>query len=766
MNAAIAEIIINTDRSDSRFEDFARALCSVEHGVEFLPTSKTWDRGRDGRSTGSATSGFANLLCATLNKDIDGKVSADILRLTATSSPKHLIYCCSQPLSEQAIDNIDKFIRTHVPSGSITLYGSLQLAHLAAKHSTVFEKYYPGELQSIRASLLDRPEEEDRMGLRLAFVTIGAEEGPALRAAILQRTVLELLKLNGPQTTAMLAQGFSSDLKLPRALPANLVEGVVKRELREQTVTLVDSKWTLTAYGEKCLAEVPVEATDHLLKGRLAIREKLESLIGIRFTETQYELVWSALLDFLSILFYQNGLSVIQAIDAFLSGSEPADTPDLKALLSDGARKCAALCASTPETSHRLQNAIVDTLTERSGPAFEWLTRTCERFVALCCLGLETRSSEEIRNSLITHDVVLDSDVILNYLCEGEPDHKATVELLGRWLKAGGHILLAPVVLEEVAYHAWISNVDFAQTEHLFGKLQRYELRRFIRNAFVRAFHAVSKNLLHWEPYISQFRGNSQTDYSKIKNRLHVRLSAATLPDNYDEALAKDITVYALKESARDKIVDVEELEEDTRHKLKRDGRLLASVSAARSSSAGLVGAHGVLLLSSSRILQKAELKFKDRLGKGALVLPRAGFAYLLSMVSDTHLSADTLRRSLFEFGKGARLNDSERRALRIIRSSGAYDLPWADRDVLKDQLSAAIHREAQKLGVADKHLRAAISSGASPESSAKVIAEALRSMAKGTVAEERLQDAEHRIAELEADLAQTQAALRKAGAK
>jgi predicted nucleic acid-binding protein len=620
-------------------------------------------------------------------------------------------------------------------------------------------------LQSI-ASLLDRPEQEDRVGLRLAFITIGAEEGPALRAAILQRTVLELLKLNGPQTSAMLAQGFSTDLKLPRALPANLVEGVLKRELREQTVTFIESKWSLTAYGEKYLAEVSVEATDHLLKGRLAIREKLESLIGVRFTETQYESVWSALLDFLSALFYQNGLSVIQAIDAFLSGSEPAETQDLRALLGDGARKCAALCASTPETSRRLQNAIVDTLTERSGPAFEWLTRTCERFVALCCLGLEARSSDEIRNALVAHDVVLDSDVILNYLCEGEPDHKATVDLLGRWLKAGGRVLVAPVVLEEVAYHAWISQIDFAQTEHLFGKLHRYELRRFIRNAFVRAFHAVSKNALHWDTYISQFKGNSQTDYSKIKNRLHVKLSAATLPDNYDEELAKDITAYALRESARDKTVDIEELEEDTRHKLKRDGRLLASVSAARSSSGGVGGVHGVLLLSSSHILQKAELKFKDRLGKGALVLPRAGFAYLLSLVSDTHLSADTLRRSLFEFGKGARLNDADRRALRIIRSSGAYDLPWADRDLLKDQLTSAIHREAQKLGVTDQQLRTSVSSGASPESSAKVIVEALRNMAQGTIAEERLQGAERRITELEAELSETQAALRKAGAK
>lgn len=648
MTEAIAEIVIKTDRTDYRFEEFARALCSREHGVEFLPTSKTWDRGRDGRTTGSSSSGFANLLCATLNKDLDGKVEADLLRLTATSSPRHLIYCCSQPLSEQAIDNIDKTIRRHVPSGSITVYGSEQLAHLAVKHNEVFERYYPAELQSIRGSLLERPEDEDHIGLRLAFITIGAEEGPALRAAILQRTVLELLKVKGSQTAAMLAQGFSTDLKLPRVLPVSLIEGVIKGEWKEGTVTPAEGKWTITAYGEKRLAEVPVEATDYLLKGRLAIREKLESLIGVRFAETQYEQIWSALLDFLGALFYQNGLSVIHAIDAFLSGNEPAETPDLKALLGEGARKCAALCASTPETSHRLQNAIVDTLTERTGPAFEWLTRTCERFVTLCCLGLEARSSEDIRNSLIAHDLVLDSDVILNYLCEGEPDHKATVELLGRWLKAGGHVLVAPVVLEEVAYHAWISQTDFVQTEHLFGKLQRYELRRFIRNAFVRAFHVVSKNLLHWDMYISQFRGNSQTDYSKIKNRLQLKLSAATLPDNYDETLAKDITVYALKESAREKIVDIEEIEEDTRHKLKRDGRLLASVSAARNSSAGVQGAHGVFLLSSSHILQKADLKFKESLGKRGLVLSRAGFAYLLSMISDTHLSPDTLRRSLF----------------------------------------------------------------------------------------------------------------------
>jgi predicted nucleic acid-binding protein len=765
MNAALAEIIIKIDTNDHRFEEFARQTCSLEHGIEFVPTSRTWDRGRDGRTTGSATSGFANLLCATLNREIDGKVEADLLRLTATSSPKHLIYCCSQPLSEHAIDVLDKSIRRHIPTGSITIYGSEQLAHLAAKHSQVFEKSYPAEINSVRTSLLERTETEDRIGLRLALITIGTDDGPALRREILRRTVLELLQSEGPQSAAMAAQTLSTELKLPRTLPHALIEGVLKKELREQTVTFTHDKWSLTAYGENSLSDVPPEATDYLLKGRLAIKEKLESLMGLPFVDSQYERVWSTLLDFLSALFYQNGLSVIQAIDAFLSGSQAAETPDLHHLLADGARKCAALLASTPETERRLQNAIVDTLTERSGPAFEWLTRTCERFVTLCCLGLESRSAQDLRAALIAHDVVLDSDVLLNYFCEGEPDHKATVNLLARWLQVGGRILLAPVVLEEVAYHSWISQTDFVQTEHLFGKLQHYELRRFIRNAFVRAFHAISKNVHQWDVHISQFRGNSQTDYSKIKNRLQVRLAASILPDNYDEKLAKDITAYSLREAARQKIIEVEDLEEDTRYKLGRDGRLLASVAQARASSAE-IRTNNVLLLSSSHILQKAELKFSGRLGKKSIVLSRAGFAYLLSMIGDTQLGADTLRRTLFEFGKGARLTDSERRALRIIRSSGAYDLPWADRDLLKDQLSSAVHREAGKLGVTDQQLRASLSSGTAPDISAKVIADALRNMAKGTVSEDKLREAEQRIAQLETKLAATQDALKKAGTK
>jgi len=48
-----------------------------------------------------------------------------------------------------------------------------------------------------------------------------------------------------------------------------------------------------------------------------------------------------------------------------------------------------------------------------SGPAFEWLSRVCERFVALCALGLETHSGDEIRRVLRDYQLVLDTDIVL-----------------------------------------------------------------------------------------------------------------------------------------------------------------------------------------------------------------------------------------------------------------------------------------------------------------------------------------------------------------
>jgi hypothetical protein len=193
MYAAIAEIIIENERNDSRFEAFTREICEKHEGVDFVPTSQSWDRGRDARATAAGKGSHRNLICSTLNKDVNAKIEADLLRVTATSSPDRLIYCSSQKLSEEKIDGITTLARRHVPSGSLLVLGGIQLAALAEKYSDIFDKHYRAEVQAIRSTLLSTPSGDatTTRGLRLALIAFGSDEATALRHDILRNSVLE-----------------------------------------------------------------------------------------------------------------------------------------------------------------------------------------------------------------------------------------------------------------------------------------------------------------------------------------------------------------------------------------------------------------------------------------------------------------------------------------------------------------------------------------------------------------------------------------------
>ncbi len=148
MYSSIAQIVIENEKNDYRFENFVREICGKHEGIDFVPTSQSWDLGRDARATAAGKGSHRNLICATLNKDVNAKVDADLLRVTATSSPDRLIYCSSQKLSEKNVDEITQIIRRHAPSGSVLVLGAIQLGVLAEKYPDVFEKHYHAEAQA------------------------------------------------------------------------------------------------------------------------------------------------------------------------------------------------------------------------------------------------------------------------------------------------------------------------------------------------------------------------------------------------------------------------------------------------------------------------------------------------------------------------------------------------------------------------------------------------------------------------------------------
>jgi hypothetical protein len=539
---------------------------------------------------------------------------------------------------------------------------------------------------------------------------------------------------------------------------------VLKRLLQEKLVSETHSDWSVTAAGEALLNEVSPEAARELLTGRTIIRQRLEELVGFRFTDGQYELVWSTLVDFLSELFHSNGLETIRAVNEFIApGNGKAEAArDLSFLLIKGAQKIRATTSNT-ELGEALEQAVMDIFTERSGAVFEWLAKVCERFVALCALGLEATSADEVKKVVRQNHVILDSHVILSLLCESESDYSVTRTLINRWRREGGRILLARPVLEEVAHHAWISQKDFDDTEFLLGKLGKQELRRYAINAFVRAFHFHSKDASeakNWPVYINQFRGREPNDYSNLLPHLQSELGAEILPDTFDTDLQLRISNYLMDLAAQHQRVPVERLDRSDTGKVTRDARLLAAMVANSEARRRMGDDANVVLLSSSGRLRKAHLKFLQDLGPRA-VLSLGTLSYLLSMIPDTQLGAGSLRGALFGFGETAHLQDSERLALRIIRGVGNYEFPWARRKTLVRILDESLRKEAEKRDVSIASFREQFEQGLPSANSAEVIIEAVKSMALADKSVAELVDARSEIKVLEADVESLKALVR-----
>ncbi len=132
------------------------------------------------------------------------------------------------------------------------------------------------------------------------------------------------------------------------------------------------------------------------------------------------------------------------------------------------------------------------------------------------------------------------------------------------------------------------------------------------------------------------------------------------------------------------------------------------------------------------------------------MVLNRRSFSYLLASIPQIGLGADTLRRALFDFGSHGRLRSHDRTALRVIKATGTYDIPWAERTTLRQQLSKSIKKEADRRGVSRRTVQDEISNSTSPEITASVIVEAVQSMAIPTNLEKELVESKRRIRELE----------------
>ncbi|MBI2860380.1 MAG: hypothetical protein HYX91_02585 [Chloroflexi bacterium] len=754
---------LETDDSYLRFENFCIDLFNKIEGVELVPTSRSWDYGRDGRSVLLGRAAVKPILCATLRRDIDAKIESDISRLHETTNTDSLIYCSSKELTEARCDSLENRIRELCPSLlTIRVVGQTQFINLVERHEEIFRKHYSAEIRNIERTLLSSCVSQDvrELGLRLALCTQVGDDAQQLRDEIAKRLFLHTLSSCDGLTVPQLASTLANQLHLPRTLSNYYVEEVVSHLSSEELVTYDNGLISITAKGRHYADHIPEESQRKLLEGRSAVREAIFSLSGHQLADSQYNRLWETFQDSMTELFYSHGLALVRMIRSILIEeltSAPKD--DIYSRLIALAEKSVSHFSSLEQGSE-VKQAIIDMFYEKKNPAFEWLSQICGIYVMMCSLGLEELSNQQVIRVLSTYHVVPDSDILISLLCEGEKNHEEVNRIMRGWVAVGGKIMLSAPVLEEVAYHAWISDYDYCHFGPNLSNISDDDANHTIENAFVRAFRKSARSETspsHWYQYIQQYRGTSGKDYAKILRILRYEFPLELMPpapagEEYDRLSAK-IKQYMLHRMSEFSNAPVSYLDRRTIDKITRDCALVVSVVAERRDRKFQGDYTTSCIISSAGILKELDSIFGHEFDPPELILSTAAISFLLTLTPQVSMGFGTLRSVLFDSVLYQRLTPAQRHAFRVITSSGQWNVPWSRRGALEQTLNDILLREARSRGMRVSDTRARVIGTKEPEYSATIIAETLNRMAITPKERQELIRAKNELVQLQKEL-------------
>lgn len=227
--------IIQDDVQSSRFERFCVDLFSIVDDEEYVPTSVSWDLGKDGRS--ARLSDDTPILCASLRGDVSSKAKSDLQRLQETSPPKKLRFCSSQKISENRREQVTKELKALCPNLEVTAVDGIdQLAPLAHRHPAPFLAWYKNELDNLRLALaqtVDGGAETEITGMRIALTTQLSSDAQAFREDLLENLTLTAVTSKGVPL-ASISNKISMQLHLGRKIPESYFVTTIDR-LRTST---------------------------------------------------------------------------------------------------------------------------------------------------------------------------------------------------------------------------------------------------------------------------------------------------------------------------------------------------------------------------------------------------------------------------------------------------------------------------------------------------------------------------------------------------
>jgi len=758
--------ILENETNPIRFENFVIDLISASEGEVYVPTSQTYDRGRDARALRAAVDG-ERVIAATITRDIDPKVERDAKRLLSTTKLHSLTYCCSRDLTEDALDKIIALIRGILPvEVAVRGLALSQLRDLSMRFEEVFQKHYRAELDNLRTFLMVEPtpnDSPDLVGLRIAIRTQTGDDAGALRQDICRRLVLEQLYGERDLTARAIAAKVSARLHLPRAVSLSFLSPALDALSKEGFVSLGEAgAYRLTEPGRAYAVEVDPTAAARLLEGRAAVSESLTHLLGYALAETDFARLWAVFQDGIAELFYAHGAAIVAMVSS-VQGTETADENTALLLARDRLADRVAALFQNREQHDEVRQAVFDLFSRKGTPAFEWLTNVCAVFVMMCALGLESQSASELAKILRGMTLLADTDVLLSLLCSAEPNHQEVSRVVAGWRALGGKVSAPVPALEELAYHAWIADGEYVEISDLLRTMSEEYSEYLIRNAFVRTFRAVARDpasLRQWTDFIDEFRGERKYDFSTVLEMLRGDLFVEPFPDlagefgDAPESFFVRVRRFLLRQAAADHGCATDELDDRIADKVRRDAVLLSTIHLARQKLKASGSLNSIVTVSSALAIRRADNEFRAALGRPAAVLSVAAVAALLALTPGVQMGVGSLKGVLFDLRLAKHLSPAQLFVYRLVARSDQYELPLARRVTLARRLRESVVDEAKKRSLRLGEVEDAILEGKDPDRSANVVKAALDKMAVSPKVADTISAQRARIRDLESQLA------------
>ena len=406
--------ILENEDSWNRFEDFAIAVASVLEGRSIIRTSKTWDRGRDGRS---ANAGQDVFVLTSLRRDLKKPVE-DATRLKQTTPRIRRVYLyLSEALTEDFLDNATKKIRDILGDGpEIDSYGAHQLVGLvkAGKIEKQFREQYDSDLVSLRFAHSPPQDNPQLNHLWLALATFEADDVQVIRRELLESTILSLLDSGAASPAELLAKAttrFGCPLFSEPACATAATTLVEKGEAEA-----LGPRYGILAKGRVRLAALNASTEAGELKGAHVVRASLEASLGHALPEQQWARLWLALQRELADVLYTRGRQFVDTVSKLATSSLDSVARDSFAELLERAIKKAVGETTSPVQVEKVLQAVQDAFLPGSPHnAFDFLSELAGKFIALCTLGITSEVATAIENVLATMQFVVDTDVVVSW---------------------------------------------------------------------------------------------------------------------------------------------------------------------------------------------------------------------------------------------------------------------------------------------------------------------------------------------------------------